>query len=179
MGQLLLVVATLGLIVNVIAFRILQGGDHDDLNMRAALWHVAGDLFGSVAAIIAALVIIFFGWTLIDPILSVIVAAIILIGGFGIVRSAAHILMQGVPHGLSLPAIEHDLSATFKDIQRIGDLRAWALSEKATVVTLRVDVAPEVNVESLRAAIKARLNTEFHIEDATVEIRRSSEKLEK
>ncbi|MEO1662239.1 MAG: cation diffusion facilitator family transporter [Pseudomonadota bacterium] len=176
MGELLLAVAVLGLLVNIIAFRVLHGGDHEDLNMQAALWHVAGDMFGSVAAIIAALVILYSGWTLIDPILSVIVAMIIILGGVRIVRSAARILMQGVPSGLSLDAVTRDLITEFEEIQHIGDTRAWALNEKSRIMTLRVEVTSKINTESLRAAIKARLQRQFHVDEATVEIHQSKEK---
>ncbi len=82
-----------GLIVNIIAFWILHGGDREDLNMRGALWHVAGDLLGSVAAILAAILILTTGWTPVDPILSVVVALIIAVGGVRLTRETAHILI--------------------------------------------------------------------------------------
>ena len=171
MGQLLLVVAVLGLVVNLIAFRILNGGDHDDLNMQAAIWHVAGDLFGSMTAIIAALVIIYTGWTLIDPLLSVLVAAIILFGGLRIVKGTGHILMQGVPQGLCLTRVQEDLLTEIEDISDIQNVRAWALNEKSLHMSLQVDIRAGVDAESVRAAIKSRLETAFHVSDATVEVK--------
>src|SRR5688572_1619152 len=81
-------VALVGLVVNVLAFWVLQGGDRENLNMRAAALHVAGDLLGSVAAILAALVIMATGWTPIDPILSVLVAVIILRSAWHVVRES-------------------------------------------------------------------------------------------
>lgn len=171
MGNLLLIVACLGLVVNIVAFRILHGGDHEDLNMRAALWHVAGDLLGSVAAIIAAMIIIFTGWMPIDPLLSTLVAGIILIGGIGIVRSTAHILVEGVPPGLSPPDIKADLEAALSDADSVDHIHAWALNESKTLVTLDVQAKPGACVESLRLAVKARLKDQFGVDHATVEIR--------
>jgi len=171
MGNLLLVVACLGLVVNILAFRILHGGDHDDLNMRAALWHVAGDLLGSVAAIGAALIIIFTGWMPIDPILSAFVALIILFGGISIVRSTAHILIEGVPPGLSPNDIKTDLEDALEDAHRVEHIHAWALNETKTMVTLDVDAKPGACIESLRRAVKARLKTQFGVDHVTVEIR--------
>lgn len=171
MGNLLLVVACLGLVVNIIAFRILHGGDHEDLNMRAALWHVAGDLLGSVAAIGAALIIIFTGWMPIDPILSALVAIIILIGGVSIVRSTAHILIEGVPPGLSPVDIKTDLEDAISDAYRVDHIHAWALNESKTLVTLDVEAKPGVCIESLRRAVKARLKEQFDVDHVTVEIR--------
>lgn len=170
MGNLLLIVACLGLVVNILAFRILHGGDHEDLNMRAALWHVAGDLLGSVAAIGAALIIIFTGWMPIDPILSAFVAIIILFGGISIVRSTAHILIEGVPPGLSPQDIKADLEQTLSDAQNVHHIHAWALNESKTLVTLDVEAKPDVCIESLRRAVKARLKEKFDVDHVTVEI---------
>lgn len=169
-GNLLLGVAVLGLLVNIFAFAILHGGDRDDLNMRAALWHVAGDLLGSVAAIAAALIIIFTGWMPIDPLLSVIVAMIILLGGISIVRSTSHILIEGVPPGISTEAIKSDLETHLDDAERVEHIHAWSLNENKTLVTLDVQAKQGACVESLRRAVKARLKDQFHIEHATVEI---------
>ena len=171
MGSLLLGVAILGLIANLIAFRILHGGDQEDLNMRAALWHVAGDLLGSVAAIAAALVIMSTGWMPIDPILSVLVALIILVGGIRVVRSTAHILIEGVPPGLTIDAIKSDLETELKDAARVDHIHAWALNESKTLVTLDVEAGVGACVESLRRDVKARLKEKFQIDHVTVEIR--------
>lgn len=170
MGNLLLAVAALGLLVNIIAFFVLHGGDQDDLNMRAAIWHVAGDLLGSVAAISAAIIIIFTGWTPIDPILSVLVAMIILVGGIGVVRHTAHILVEGVPPGISIPEIQQDLEANLQDVQRVDHIHAWALNERKTLITLDAEAHPDACVESLRRAIKERLKSRFEISHSTIEI---------
>ncbi len=170
MSHLLLGVAVLGLLVNLIAFRVLHGGDQDDLNMRAALWHVAGDMLGSVAAIGAALVIMSTGWMPIDPILSVLVALIILVGGVRVVRSTAHILIEGVPPGLSTDAIKVDLETELEDAVRVDHIHAWALNETKTLVTLDVEAKSGACVESLRRAVKTRLSEKFGIDHVTVEI---------
>jgi cobalt-zinc-cadmium efflux system protein len=171
MGNLLLIVACIGLVVNLVAFRILHGGDHEDLNMRAAVWHVAGDLLGSVAAIGAALVIMWTGWMPIDPILSVIVAVIIAFGGVRVVRSTGHILIEGVPPGLSIEAIKADLKNALPDAEEVDHIHAWALNESKTLITLDVLAKPGVCTESLRLAVKRRLQDAFDIDHATVEIR--------
>ncbi len=108
-GGLMLAVAAAGLVVNVAAFWILSRGDRGNLNLRAALLHVAGDLLGSAAAIVAALVIIGTGWTPIDPILSVFVAVLILYSAAKVVRESAHILLEGTPPGADPAVIAEDL----------------------------------------------------------------------
>src|SRR5919106_6791085 len=96
-GGIMVVVAVLGLLVNVAAFLLLQGADRENLNVRGAAIHVLGDLLGSVAALAAGAVILLTGWTPIDPLLSLVVAAIIVRSGWRVVADAGHILLEGAP----------------------------------------------------------------------------------
>ena len=95
-------IAAAGLAVNVLAFLVLRTGDKDNLNIRAAVLHVIGDLLGSVAAVIAALVILATGWMPIDPLLSMVVALIILRSAWRVVADSGHILLEGVAAGRRL-----------------------------------------------------------------------------
>ena len=105
LGGPMLVVARLGLLVNIAGFLVLHGGDRESLNMRGAILHVLGDMLGSVAAIVAALVILATGWTPIDPILSVLVALLILSTAWSLMREAAHVLLEGVPTASTATAL--------------------------------------------------------------------------
>ncbi|MDO5359283.1 MAG: cation diffusion facilitator family transporter, partial [Jeotgalicoccus sp.] len=99
----MLIIAALGLIINIIVAKILMSGDtHDNLNMKGALLHVFGDLLGSVAAIVAALSIMFFGWGFMDPLASVIVAILIAVSAFRILRQSLNVLMEGVPENIDV-----------------------------------------------------------------------------
>jgi cobalt-zinc-cadmium efflux system protein len=169
-GGLMLVVATAGLAVNALAFWILSRGDRGNLNLRAALLHVAGDLLGSVAAIAAALVIIGTGWTPIDPILSVLVALLILRSAWMVVRDSAHILLEGTPPGFDAAEIAADLSAEVPGVTDVRHLHAWSITEARPMVTLEAVVAPEADPEAARRRIKARLADHFGFDHATVEI---------
>ncbi len=170
MGSLMLWIAVGGLFVNVAAFTVLHGGDHDDLNLSGALWHVAGDLLGSVAAIAAALIIIGTGWTPIDPLLSTLVAALITWAGLRIVRKSGHILLQGAPETLSSAAIIADLEALIPEASRVSHVHAWQLTEAKPMVTLEVTCASGACPETLRRDIKARLKEAFDVSHATVEV---------
>src|SRR4029079_1693257 len=108
-GGLMAAVAGLGLLVNVAAFLLLHGADRKNLNVRSATVHVLGDLFGSVAALIAGVVILWTGWTPIDPLLSVLVALIILKSGWQIVSEPSHILLAGAPPHPATRPIEHSV----------------------------------------------------------------------
>lgn len=171
LGELMLGVAVLGLVVNVIAFAILHGGGHkDDLNLRGALWHVAGDMLGSVAAILAAVLILWQGWYIADPLLSILVAGLALFGGIRIARESGHILIEGTPEGLEATKIIADLKANVPGVANVTHVHAWALTESRPLVTLEVTLAAGASAEAVRRAVKERLAHAFGASHATVEV---------
>ena len=172
MGTVLMGVAIGGLVVNIVAFFLLHGGDRDDLNLQGALWHVAGDLLGSVAAIAAAIIIIFTGWMPIDPLLSILVAVLILFAGVRITLQSGHILIEGTPSGLEPADIKADLEAHLMDAAEVSHVHAWALNEQKPLVTLEVTALEGVCLDTLRQAVKARLAEKFGVSHATVEVRK-------
>ncbi|WP_084418055.1 cation diffusion facilitator family transporter [Henriciella litoralis] len=172
MGHVLMGVAIAGLLVNIIAFTLMHGGDSEDLNLQGALWHVAGDLLGSVAAIAAALIIIFTGWMPIDPILSVLVALLIVIGGVRITMKSAHILIEGVPAGMTPADIKTDLESHLENAAEVTHVHAWALNEQKPLVTLEVVAREGACLDTLRVAVKQRMDEKFGVSHATVEVRK-------
>jgi cobalt-zinc-cadmium efflux system protein len=170
LGGVMFLVALAGLVVNIIAFLLLSGGEAQNLNVRAAALHVAGDLLGSVAALAAAIVIMLTGWTPIDPILSVAVALIILRSAWLVVRDAGHILLEGAPAALDTRAIREDLTRAVPGVVDVHHVHAWSISEERPMITLHARVTGEQPPERLVAEIKARLSERFHVAHATVEI---------
>ncbi len=170
MGDVLMAIAIGGLVVNLLAFWILHGGNKHDLNLQGAMWHVVGDLLGSVAAIGAAIIIMTIGWMAADPILSVLVAVLVMVAGVRIARQSGHILLEGTPEGLSPPDIAADLMAHVSGLTDVGHIHAWALTETKPLVTLEVTAAPGSCLETLRRDVKARLADRFDISHATVEV---------
>ncbi len=170
LGGLMLWVAIGGLIVNVVAFFVLTRGDVNNLNIRAAALHVAGDLLGSIAALTAALVIILTGWTPIDPILSVVVALIILRSAWRIVAESGHILLEGAPHGFDRGAVARAIEAAVEGVVRVHHVHAWSITEERPMATLQAQVRGGTDIEAARIAIKELLARQFGIGHATVEI---------
>ena len=169
-GDIMLAVAALGLLVNIVAFWLLSRGDRDNLNLRAALLHVAGDLLGSVGAIVAALVIIWTGWTPIDPILSVLVAILILRSAWMVVRDSGHILLEASPSAFDAAAIAADLTDAIPEIAEVRHLHAWSITESRPMVTLEAVIRPGADAEAARQRVKARLADAFGFDHATVEV---------
>lgn len=172
LGELMLGVAVLGLVVNIMAFAILHGGGghKHDLNLRGALWHVAGDMLGSVAAILAAGLILWQGWYIADPLLSILVAGLALYGGVRIARESGHILIEGTPEGLEAAKIIADLKANVPGVADVSHVHAWALTESRPLVTLEIITNPGANAETVRRAVKERLARAFGASHATVEV---------
>ena len=170
MGPLLLGVAVIGLLVNLVCFAVLHGGDREDLNLRGALWHVAGDLLGSLAAIIAAVIIIKTGWMPIDPILSMLVAILVLVAGIRITKQSGHILIQGAPNTLTPEKIRTILAPDLDGIATIDDIHIWSLTEKDTIITLQISTKSEQSTDQLRTRIRSTLAQSFAVSQLTIEI---------
>lgn len=169
-GGLMLWIALGGLAVNLLSFWVLSRGEGDNLNVRAAALHVAGDLLGSVAALAASLVIIFTGWMPIDPILSVLVALIILRSAWHVVREAAHILLEAAPRGFDRRKVTDAIMADVPGVVRVHHVHAWSITQERPMATLEAEVADAADVEQTRQSIKAVLQTRFGIDHSTVEI---------
>jgi len=172
LAGMMLWVAIAGLIINLIVFGILMGADQHNLNIRGAVLHVLGDLLGSVAAILAALIILATGWTLADPILSVLVALLILRSAWGLVQESGKILLQCAPDSLDRREIEKDLLAHISDLRRLDHIHAWAVTPERPIITLNAYIDPSVSLEPVANAIKARLHEKFHIDHVTVDVMR-------
>lgn len=171
-GGIMVVVAVLGLLVNVAAFALLRGADRDNLNVRGAAIHVLGDLLGSVAALAAGAVILLTGWTPIDPLLSLLVAAIIVRSGWRVVADAAHILLEGAPEELDTRAIGPDLVANVKGVEEVHHLHVWSITQSRRMATLHACIGETEDQDRMVRSIKARLKERFALDHATVEIER-------
>lgn len=170
LGGIMLWVAIAGLVVNIVAFLILRGGDKSNLNIRAATLHVAGDLLGSIAAVTASTVILTTGWMPIDPLLSVLVALIILRSAWRVVAASGHILLEGSPPGFDVRAFKDDIRAALPFVLDIHHVHAWSISQERPVVTLHASVAEGTDSVTAVRRIKHMLAEHFLITHATIEI---------
>jgi cobalt-zinc-cadmium efflux system protein len=126
-GGLMLGVAIMGLAVNVVGASLLHRHAHDNLNVRGAYLHVLGDLMGSVGAIAAGVVILATGWTPIDPIVSILIALLILWSAWGLVRESADILLESVPPHVDMDAILGELAA-IQGLHDVHDVHVWTVT---------------------------------------------------
>lgn len=177
LGGVMLWVALAGLAVNILVFYVLHSSadEHKNLNIRAATLHVLGDLLGSVAALAAALVIMTTGWMPIDPLLSVLVALIILRSAWHVVAESGHILLEGTPSGIDSRTLAADLVETVPDVLDVHHVHAWSISEERPMVTLHARISDSAaEPDAITGRIKQRLKDRFNISHATIEIERNA-----
>jgi cobalt-zinc-cadmium efflux system protein len=166
-GSTVIVVATIGLVINLVVAWVLSRGEHS-LNSRAALLHVLGDALGSVAAIIAGIVIVTTGWTPIDPLLSLLVSALILFSALRLLREVVHVLMEGVPVHVRLEAVGHDLAA-LEGVLRVHDLHVWTLSSGSIALSAHLEIRNLGDWPGILATARQSMDTLHDIQHVTLQ----------
>ena len=168
-GGLMLAVATGGLVVNIIAALLLHRSAGENLNVRGAYLHVLGDLLGSVGAIAAAAVILTTGWSPADPLISVLVAGLILFSSWSLLRESVDVLLEAVPRHLDLEEIREAI-AEVDGVEAVSDLHVWTVTSGYFAMSGHVEVAnPDRNPHVL-AAVHDRMHERFGITHVTVQV---------
>lgn len=186
----MLVIAVIGLVVNVVVAFTLGGHDHDhehelehdhkelsgrsetrkDLNLNSAFLHVVGDAISSVGVILAAVLIQFTHLLWIDPLISILIGCIILASSYRVLRSALHILVEGVPEGLSIHQIQQSLKA-LPVVKEVHDLHVWSLCSGTIALSAHIVLNSEGNaaLDSSMHNVKHMLSDEYQIEHTTIQ----------
>ncbi|NWL88466.1 MULTISPECIES: cation diffusion facilitator family transporter [unclassified Paenibacillus] len=143
----MLIISSIGLLVNIfVAWFMMRSGDvEENLNMRGAYLHVISDMLGSVGAIIAALLIMFFGWGWADPLASVIVAALVLRSGYYVMKSGLHVLMEGTPQNVDMNEVIQTLQHA-KGIQSVHDLHVWSITSGLNALSCHAVVDDQMSI---------------------------------
>jgi len=166
-GEAVTVVASLGLLLNILVARMLSHGGRD-LNMRAALLHVMGDLLGSLAALVSGIIVWATGWFAVDPALSLFIAMLIAYSSLKLVREAFHGLMEGVPLHLSLDAIGKTM-ARVEGVISVHDLHVWSLTAERIALSAHVVTGGLESWPETLAGLQALLAQRYGIEHATLQ----------
>jgi cobalt-zinc-cadmium efflux system protein len=170
MGPLMLAVAGGGLLVNVVALVLLRRGDAENLNLRAAYLHVLSDLLGSLAALVAATVIIFTNWTRIDPLLALLVGGLIVASAGSLLIKSAHILLEGSPEWLDIAELEHELRVAVGGVVDVHHVHVWSLTSRHPLVTLHARIQPDAAPAIVLQDIKAFLSRRYSLEHSTIQL---------
>ncbi|NUJ06818.1 cation diffusion facilitator family transporter [Bacillus paranthracis] len=166
----MLIIAVLGLLINILsAWILMRGGDvKGNLNLRSAFLHVLGDLLGSVGAIIAALLIKFFGWTAADAIASILVSILVIISGWRVTRDTVHILMEGAPQHINVEEVKSTL-LNISVVKEVHDLHIWSVTSDFQVLTCHLIIKGNETQSVLKEATDV-LKEKFHVEHVTIQV---------
>ncbi|MBS3784283.1 MAG: cation transporter [Anaerolineae bacterium] len=167
----MLVVAVIGLVVNLVVAFVLRGHDHEDLNVRSAFLHVLGDALASVGVIIAGVVIILTGWTLVDPVISIVIGVIILLGSGNVLRRSVHILVEGVPRGLTATEVAESMNGV-SGVSEVHDLHVWTVSPEYIALSAHVvlDDQSLSEAQGILEDLETTLSEQFGIDHTTIQV---------
>ena len=165
----LLLIAGGGLLVNALSAWLLHGAAAENLNMRGAFLHIIGDVFGSVGAIIAGLLIWRWGWTVADPIISFAICALIVFSSWQLIRESVNILLEGTPSHISVRAVVEAMHAV-PGVADVHELHVWTISSGKEALSAHVTLEPGAPHRATLAALQQALRAQFNITHATIQI---------
>ncbi|CAN5374272.1 CDF family zinc transporter CzcD [soil metagenome] len=168
-GTPMLVVAVLGLIVNLMAMKLLGAHSHGSLNARAAYLEVYSDMLASVAVIVAGLVIMFTGWYLVDPILSAVLSIFIVTRTWGLLKESVDILMESAPREFDIEALNQAFLATHGVVQ-VHDLHVWTITSGLIAMSCHITIEPQADSQTVLDQVNAVLQKDFKITHTTIQI---------
>jgi len=171
-GWTIVAVAAVGIVVNTAtALLFLRGREHD-LNVRGAFLHMAADALVSAGVVVAGALTLAFAWTWVDPVASLVIAAVIVAGTWGLLRQSLHLLFDGVPAHVDLHEVEHELAA-LPGVAQVSDLHVWAIGTTRTVLTAHLVVPGEAPGDDFYRGASQRLHERFGIEHVTLQVTRT------
>lgn len=165
----MLIVALLGLFVNLIVFKILHSASSSNINIRSALLHVVGDLLGSVGAIVAALIIWQWNILWVDPLLSVFVSLLILRSAYYIIKESSHILLEGKPEQMDTDEIRDDL-LRLTGIADVHHMHLWSISEREPLMTFHAVIEDGYDGDSMIDIMLDLLKQKYGVTHATIQV---------
>lgn len=167
----MLIIAVIGLVVNLFVLQVLGGHDHDDLNAAGARLHVLGDLLGSLGAVAAALLIRWQGWLWADPAFSIFVSLLIAGSAWRLLKRSAHILLEGTPEGVDTAQVAV-AAKQGEGIVDVHHVHVWQLAGGRRLATLHARLREDADAHAALAQVQAILREKFQIVHATVQIER-------
>jgi len=168
-GVTIMIVAGVGIVVNGATALLFMRGSKGDLNIRGAFLHMAADALVSAGVVVAGGLALWFGWTWLDPVVSLVIAALIVMGTWSLFRQSLHLLFDGVPESVDLPAVQALLEA-LPGVARVHDLHVWAMGTSEIAMTAQL-VMPETHADDafLQHATE-ELHDRFEIEHVTIQV---------
>lgn len=168
----MLLVAVLGLAINLISMRLLSGGKDKSLNVKRAYLEVWADMLGSLGVIVGALVIRFTGWPWVDPIVAIAIGLWVLPRTWVLLRDSTNILLESAPRGMVLAEIRKVMAET-PGVTGVHDLHIWVTGADQASASAHVVLADGADAEDVRLAVSARLRDDYELEHITIQTERA------
>jgi cobalt-zinc-cadmium efflux system protein len=168
-GVTIMVVAGIGIVVNTATALLFVRGSKSDLNIRGAFLHMAADALVSAGVVVAGALALWFGWTWLDPVVSLIIAAIIVVGTWSLFRQSLHLLFDGVPEGVDLLAVRA-LLASLPGVTRVHDLHVWAMGTSEIAMTAHLVMPDGQPEDAFLQDATEKLHDQFGIEHVTLQV---------
>lgn len=165
----MLAVAVCGLIVNFISMRLLSAGSSESLNVKGAYFEVLGDMLGSLGVIVAAIVVMFTGWTLVDPIIAAGIGLFIVPRTWLLLKQAVHILMEGTPPEIDLTLLERELLGV-EGVIAVHDLHVWTITSGADAMSCHLVVSDLKASRDILLHARAAMDNKFGIDHTTIQV---------
>jgi cobalt-zinc-cadmium efflux system protein len=169
----MMIVAVIGLLVNITAAAILHGGHRHNLNLRGAFLHVVSDAIGSVGAIAAGAIMVTTGWYLADPVISVFIGGLVLFSSWSLVRDSLSVLMQAVPKTIRLEEVRRTIEAV-DGVSEVHDLHVWAVTSDIFTLSAHAVVSDGQDFHEVLNSIEDTLRARFNIEHTTIQLETES-----
>ena len=165
----MILVASGGLVINLICAWILHSRDEIDLNIRGASMHVMGDALGSVAAILAGVFMSLFGWYAADAVFSVFISLLIIWGSMRLIRESTNVLLEGTPAHINLAAVEDEILAT-AGVSAVHDLHVWTITSGREALSAHVIHAMSISQPDLLRELRTKLHDRFGVDHLTIQM---------
>jgi cobalt-zinc-cadmium efflux system protein len=166
---LMMLIATGGLIINLICAWILHGDHEDDLNVRGAWLHIIGDALGSVGAILAGLLMSIYGWYAADPLFSCLIALLIIWSSWHLIRESTNVLLEGTPSHINLAAVEDAILQT-EGVEDVHDLHVWTITSGREALSAHVIHLEAISQAELLKELRAKLSERFGVDHLTIQM---------
>ncbi len=173
-GGVVSIVASGGIAANVVAAALLLRGSRTSMNVRAALFHVGGDALGSAGAVVGGLLVLAFGWHAADPIVSVFIGLLLVVGAVRVLREATHVLLEGTPTHVDLAALRDDIERMM-DVEGCHDLHTWTITSGYHALSAHVTIGDDClgpRVPELQGLLRTMVSEKYGIAHVTIQLER-------
>jgi cobalt-zinc-cadmium efflux system protein len=173
-GPTVIAVAAIGVVINTLTALLFISGQKHDLNLRGAFLHMTADAAVSLGVVVSGVMIMTTGWLLIDPLVSLLIVAVVFIGTWSLLRESLNLAIDAVPEHIDMPGIRNYLTA-LKQVSQIHDLHVWPLSTTEVALTVHLVVDDDDLPGNFLATIQTELHDHFAIDHSTIQIERTDE----